>query len=584
MELKEKSVQNTMTNPLWKVHEIVSFVSTEECDFFRRTADTHGGWTNNRHENYPTTDIPIEQLKDATQAWSTVSSRIVDACKEAYGLEDQAVIEMFDVFVVKYDASGQAGLRIHRDVSELSFVILLSDPSDFVGGGTLYESHDEIRTVDQGSLLMHCGKMRHGGVAITKGTRYVLIGFMKVTSKKIGQVQVGEPSVSNDASDKRHLDFLWRGRPVPRHPRHVAVRIINLRFRPEKLQRIQKVISMLCKPEGFEIHVKNIVANEGDGATAYPLWRDDDAARKIGGCREPFWSRDVKTGEIGVFVSHLMTLQDTRDETTDYMLVLEDDADFHSDLLFRIDECLDELKGQEWDVIDFGGLPVDDGTSLRISDSLCRRGFTYQCHCMLYSKSGMDKLGQVDRKVNAIGYDEFIPAARGIHPRKALNDLWPIGLDMYHTRERLSWQTGCIHDSERDVFEFTDRSDIPTKAKTRAMDDYDMINWYSFNNVQRSVDHIRDLCVKANESMWGVQISHINGSFSVRSQDWSMAVDTTKKLTMVLFESGSSELQINNGEVRTVTPQAGTLVIFPSYLLFRCSRVSIFYAFGDTFR
>ena len=194
-------------------------------------------------------------------------------------------------------------------------------------------------------------------------------------------------------------------------------------------------------PRGLKV----IDANVTEGQRSFrdqnvgerPLWRDDEAARKVGGCREPFWSRDVRTGEIGAFVSHLMTLQDTHDETADYMLVLEDDADFHSDLLFRIDQCLQELWGQEWDVLDFGGLPVDDGSSLKISDSLCRRGFTctYQCHCMLYSKTGMDKIGLVDRKVNAIGYDEFIPAC-GIHPRKALNTLWPIGLIMFHTRER----------------------------------------------------------------------------------------------------------------------------------------------------
>lgn len=572
------------SNPLWQIHEIDEFVGKEDCELFKRAADTHGGWTKNRHDNYPTTDIPIEQLKDVAQNWCKLSSRIVDACKGAYELEADVVIDMFDVFVVKYEASGQAGLRIHRDVSELSFVILLSDPTEFVGGGTLYESRSEIRSTQQGSLLMHCGKMRHGGATITKGTRYVLIGFMKVASSKIGRIQMGEPAISNDASDKRHLDFLWRGGATPRHPRRIAIRIINLRFRPEKLQRIRQVIARLSKPAGVQIDVKNVVANEGDGATAYPLWRDDEAARKIGGCREAFWSRDVRTGEIGAFVSHLMALQDTRDETTEYMLVIEDDADFHSDLLFRIDQCLQELWGQEWDVLDFGGLSVDDGSSLRISDSLCRRGFTYQCHCMLYSKTGMDKMALVDRKVNAVGYDEFIPAARGIHPRKALNALWPIGLIMFHTRERLSWQTGDIHDTERHVFEFTDRSDIPIKLQTRAMDDYDMINWFSFNDVPKNVDRIRDLCTKANESMWGLHISHINGSFSIRSQNWSMAVDTTKKLTMILFESSSSELQINNGDIRTVTPKPGTLVIFPSYILFRCSRVSIFYAFGDTFR
>ena len=45
-----------------------------------------------------------------------------------------------DAFVVRYDAAGQGGLATHTDDSELSFNLLLSDPTDFDGGGTSFEA------------------------------------------------------------------------------------------------------------------------------------------------------------------------------------------------------------------------------------------------------------------------------------------------------------------------------------------------------------------------------------------------------------------------------------------------------------
>ena len=66
-----------------------------------------------------------------------------------------------DAFVVRYDAAGQGGLATHTDDSELSFNLLLSDPSDFGGGGTSFEAagetgvsskYDVCKTVSRASL------------------------------------------------------------------------------------------------------------------------------------------------------------------------------------------------------------------------------------------------------------------------------------------------------------------------------------------------------------------------------------------------------------------------------------------------
>ena len=582
-----KSTKNMVENALWHIHEVPCFLNNKDCEYIIECAECHGGWTHKRHHNYPTTDIPIEHLKEVTSMWHVLQPRIIDTCKDVYMLEQSATISMFDVFVVKYDVSGQSGLELHRDVSELSFILLLSHPSSFVGGGTRYEHCDAVHCVDQGSLLVHCGKMRHSGVAITQGTRYVLVGFMNVQSCMIGRLQEGEPPIPENASDKRHLDFLWRGCPPLDVPRRIAVRIINLRFRPEKREQILKVVHRLCIPVGVELDVQVVVADGGGGATAYVSWKSTEAAEKIGGCRKRFWCRDVRKGEIGNFVSHLTTVQAV--SNCDYMLVLEDDANFHSDLLYRIDQCLKELSVSEptWDVIDLGGIPIDNGPPISISESLCQRQCTYQTHCMLYSKSGLHKLAHVDRTVNAIPWDEFIPAARGIHPREALNALWPIGLNVVHTSDRLSWQTaGSIHDTEEDTFfKYAERSVILPKI-VEVMEESDMRNWYIFHRqstARCNVDDIRDLCVKANENMWNFHISYVSGCFDMQSLDWNLTLDRSKKLTVVVCQAENAQLHIQTGQTRTVQIKPGTVCIFPSYLMFACARVCLFYAFGNTF-
>ena len=116
------------------------------------------------------------------------------------------IITPFDVFVVKYDSKGQNKLDLHRDSSILSFILLLSSPNDFSGGGTYYESLNETIKPEQGGLLIHCGKVRHGGLTVTSGTRYILIGFMDVESKKVRQKHPNEDQINNNLLTNKLLD------------------------------------------------------------------------------------------------------------------------------------------------------------------------------------------------------------------------------------------------------------------------------------------------------------------------------------------------------------------------------------------
>ena len=82
----------------------------------------------------------------------------------------------------------QRGLAMHEDGSDFSFNALLSDPGAFDGGGTRFEGRfggSAVR-VGRGEVLVHAGALRHEGVAITRGRRYLCVGFLKYRGKPPG--------------------------------------------------------------------------------------------------------------------------------------------------------------------------------------------------------------------------------------------------------------------------------------------------------------------------------------------------------------------------------------------------------------
>jgi hypothetical protein len=90
-----------------------------------------------------------------------------------------------DLFFVKYGVNEgeKSELAVHTDGSAFSFNVLLSSPSSFDGGGTFFEDLDETVCPGRGEAVVHSGDVRHGGKAITRGNRYILVGFIGSESK-----------------------------------------------------------------------------------------------------------------------------------------------------------------------------------------------------------------------------------------------------------------------------------------------------------------------------------------------------------------------------------------------------------------
>jgi len=147
-----------------------------ECEKY---AEKNGGWTTKRHHNYPTTDLPVEKISSIFALIMETMSSIVEKLKKCYCLHEKFTVKFRDLFVVKYKDNAQTFLDMHHDGSFLSFNILLSDTNDFNGGGTYFE--DGLTThLEQGDILIHSSRIKHAGLPITKGTRYLLVGFVNI--------------------------------------------------------------------------------------------------------------------------------------------------------------------------------------------------------------------------------------------------------------------------------------------------------------------------------------------------------------------------------------------------------------------
>ena len=142
-------------------------------------AKNNGGWTTRRHESYPTTDIPIEKIKSIFNFVLFSFTDIFNKIKKSYCFTEEVSFNIKDLFIVKYDEQMQNKLDLHHDGSFLSINILLSDPKDFEGGGTYFNDGLTV-FLEQGDVLVHSGKVKHSGLPVTKGTRYIMVAFVVI--------------------------------------------------------------------------------------------------------------------------------------------------------------------------------------------------------------------------------------------------------------------------------------------------------------------------------------------------------------------------------------------------------------------
>ena len=150
-------------------------------------------------------DLNTESIHVINNALSqAIYPMLRDAFK--YDLETIDSLTLYDSLVIEYDARSLSGSSVdprdlpsqplHRDLGLLSVNIALNDPSEFQGGGTVFErllpkqgNDDEDPTDEQilskativpragGHCVAHPCRERHAGGALTSGIRTILVLF-----------------------------------------------------------------------------------------------------------------------------------------------------------------------------------------------------------------------------------------------------------------------------------------------------------------------------------------------------------------------------------------------------------------------
>ena len=198
--------------PSWR-HRVLTFplLAASDCRKVVELAESHaahrGGWWSDRHGKHTTVDIQVDErapaLDTMLRPMVTALETFVSAEASLRANGEQIELVFNDVFVVKYDSAngGQRSLGMHVDGSLVSFQLALNDfhgsTAEFAGGGTYLQPMDCIVSLRMGEVMTFPGQLIHGGVALTDGVRYALVGF---GNRKVAAHQAGSGSDSGNAA------------------------------------------------------------------------------------------------------------------------------------------------------------------------------------------------------------------------------------------------------------------------------------------------------------------------------------------------------------------------------------------------
>ena len=186
------------------------FLSKECClkiiQFCEEFASSEEQWQNEDDSVYPQATFDLEVEKNHGLVSYIRIIKLLSAIDLIYKLHYNQTINSFDdVFVVKYQAIGdrvKPELIEHIDAGDISFMIALSERGvDYSGGGTYFRVTDSVVHLNQGDMITFDAKLYHGGVKITSGVRYLLVGFCHTDNHESVRISSNPP-----ASDDIHTD------------------------------------------------------------------------------------------------------------------------------------------------------------------------------------------------------------------------------------------------------------------------------------------------------------------------------------------------------------------------------------------
>ena len=187
------------------VPQIYPHVFPSQAKELREIAISKNIWTSDRHDFYPTKDVPIQMLGSRAkilafeEIWETMVGKIERQCGEVKGESSYWNVSIEDAFVIRYDGKSEkdSHLGMHQDEKPISFQVSLSDADEYEGGGTNFYDAKRRRTQFEeksskeraktnvklekiGDVLVHGGQIDHEGAKVTSGLRYTLVYFLQI--------------------------------------------------------------------------------------------------------------------------------------------------------------------------------------------------------------------------------------------------------------------------------------------------------------------------------------------------------------------------------------------------------------------
>ena len=158
--------------------------SRKFCSELVQDLEQYSGWTENRHDRYPTNDVLLKNYSASMHGLylECLKNLIIPAVNKLFvgsTFDSEELNE--ETFIARYRPDIQSGLDLHHDESVFTAVTTISAKADYSGGGTFFEEQQLTVRAEAGHVLLHPGKLthRHGARPVTNGTRYVIVSFCK---------------------------------------------------------------------------------------------------------------------------------------------------------------------------------------------------------------------------------------------------------------------------------------------------------------------------------------------------------------------------------------------------------------------
>jgi len=208
--------------------------------------------------------------------------------------------------------------------------------------------------------------------------------------------------------------------PIPSQFGFDQIYVINLKRRPERLQKMDLIMRLL----GIDYRVFEAV--DGPSLTPEQL----SYIQFLPGYEDPYYKRPMKKGEIGCFLSHYGIWNHVVQKGYERVIIFEDDVRFAENSTVELAAVLEDIikTRLDWDLIYLGRKKMTaHGDEFFVPGHryLSTLAYSYWTLGYALSQTGAQKLLAAKPLGKMLALDEFLPIMYDKHPNKEWSSYFP---------------------------------------------------------------------------------------------------------------------------------------------------------------